>query len=100
MLFEHGAVLYSRADDSFTTPRQVVLTPDGFIYLGMAGIAVSVLHDETGVCMSVCLSRRWLQNKTGWCCRIAIARGALLSVARNCAVELACAPAQSMWQGS
>lgn len=53
MLFEHGAVLYSRADDSFTTPRQVVLTPDGFIYLGMAGIAVSVLHDETGVCMSV-----------------------------------------------
>ena len=56
MLFEHGAVLYSRADDSFTTPRQVVLTPDGFIYLGMAGIAVSVLHDETGVC--VCLSVR------------------------------------------
>jgi hypothetical protein len=48
MLFEHGAVLYSQLDDSFTTPRQLLLTEDGFVYMGLAGIAVSVLYDDTG----------------------------------------------------
>jgi len=48
MMFEHGAVMLSQHDDSFTTPRQLVLTSDGFIYMGLAGIAVSVLYDETG----------------------------------------------------
>lgn len=48
MLFEHPAVLLSQLDDSFSTPRQLVLTSDGFIYMGLAGIAVSVLYDEQG----------------------------------------------------
>ncbi len=50
MLFEHGAVLYSQLDDSFTTPRQLLLTENGFVYMGLAGIAVSVLYDDTGGC--------------------------------------------------
>jgi len=48
MLFEHGAVLFSQLDDTFTTPRQLVLTEEGFIYLGLAGIGVSVLYDDLG----------------------------------------------------
>ena len=48
MLFEHGAVLLSQLDDSFTTPRQLVLTENGFVYMGLGGIAVSVMYDDKG----------------------------------------------------
>jgi hypothetical protein len=48
MLFEHGGVLLSQLDDSFTSPRQLVLTEDGFIYMGLAGVAVAVQYDDKG----------------------------------------------------
>jgi len=49
MVFGNAGILHSNWDDSFTELRQLVLMEHGFIYLGMAGAAVTVLLDDRGV---------------------------------------------------
>jgi len=48
MLIENFDLLYSSQDDCFTERRQLLLTEQGFIFLGMGGTTVSVQYNENG----------------------------------------------------